>query len=63
MGNLGKAMSAARTGYSMVKFLHKDAKRGEPESVLKSMERYCEENRLNIIIGPEKGKILDDAVN
>ena len=35
--------NVAKVGYGMIKYVHMHARKGEPESVLKSMDQFCYE--------------------
>jgi hypothetical protein len=63
---MGALMEKAKLGSTMVKYLkyvNDHAEKGVPESVLKIVDSYSEEEQLEMNIGKVKGKILDDAVN
>ena len=58
-----KVRAVAIVGYDMVKYVRKNARKGEPQSVLNTIDEWCKINKTSHTIGPDAGNILDDAVN
>lgn len=47
---------------NMLKYVFANAKKGDPESVINAIDKYCYNDNWMMNIGDVKGKLMDDAL-